>query len=411
MTSFRKPAAIAAVMAAFSLCLCAGPGRAADPFIPGAYLWTQAHDADLKGTAGQGNGDWAAYKSWLGVPALAVESDAGWGPGDWYDSSQHVNWNAPWGTMQQRQGAALPVVMLGIAQMPSDPNANDPWEKKLAWEDKTWQLEADGDPATMAYFATYAQELDKGSTGFGAFRSVIIRLGYEFDGGWNPFGNLNAMSKMPGNYIQAWRNIVKTMRANDPKHVIKGFCWNPTDGNVQIDQFAYYPGDDSVDYIGFDEYDFGYNGDYKVTAEQPTQAQQDAAWKDMELPRINRFADFSRAHGNKPVVVGEWGLWQLNDKSHPSGGDNPSYIRRMHDWMADPRNHVYLEVYFETPSDGVSQLWPGGRNGGWHHGTTFPKSAALYRTLFGAASYAPPVKKPVVKAAPPKAKRARAKRR
>ena len=36
----------------------------------------------------------------------------------------------------------------------------------------------------------------------------------------------------------------------------------------------------------------------------------------------------------------------------------------MHDWMADPQNHVYLEVYFETPSDGVSQLWPGGKNCG-----------------------------------------------
>ena len=410
VTSRVTKSAIALLLAAFGLAICAKAGRAADPFIPGTYLWTQAYDADLKGSAGQGNGDWAAYKAWLGAPALAVESDAGWGPGNWWDSSQHVNWNAAWGTMQQRQGAALPVVMLGIGQMPSDPNGNDPWEKKLAWENKTWQLEADNDPATMAYFATYAQELDKGSLGFGAFKGAIIRLGYEFDGGWNPFGNLNAMSKMPGNYIQAWRNIVKTMRANDPKHVIKGFCWNPTDGNVQIDQFAYYPGNDFVDYIGFDEYDFGYNGDYKVSADQPTQAQQDAAWKNMELPRINRFADLSRAHGNKPVIVGEWGLWQLSDKSHPSGGDNPSYIRRMHDWMADPKNHVYLEVYFETPSDGVSQLWPGGKNAAWRHGTTFPKSAALYRTLFGAASHPQEAKNAAGKARSVKARRSKAKR-
>jgi len=374
---------LAALLALFCLCVGVKPARAADPFLPGAYLWTQAYDGDLKGSAGGGNGDWRAYKSWLGVPALAVESDTAWGPGDWYDCCQHVNWNAPWGTMQQRQGRALPIVLLGIGQMPSDPNGNDTWEQKLAWENKTWQREADNDPEIMAYFATYAQELDKGSGGFGAFRSVIIRLGYEFDGGWNPFGNLNVMSKMPGNYIAAWRNIVKTMRANDPKHVIKGFLWNPTDGNVQVNTADYYPGDDWVDFIGFDEYDFGYNGDYKVSTAQPTQAQQDAAWRDMELPRINRFADLSRAHGNKPLIVGEWGLWQLGDKSHPSGGDNPSYIRRMHDWMADPKNHVYLEVYFETPADGVSQLWPGGKNSAWRHGTTFPKSAALYRKLFG----------------------------
>ena len=374
---------VTALLAALLVCACPMPGRAADPFLAGAYLWTQAYDHDLKGSAGDGNGDWAAYKAWLGAPRLAVESDGGWG--DWYNCCEHVNWNAPWGTMQGRHGAALPAVVLGIGQMPWDPNGNDTWEQKLAWENKMWQREADNDPEVMAHFATYARELNQGSGGFGPFHRVIIRLGYEFDGGWNPFGNLNVMSKMPGNYVAAWRNIIKTMRANDPKHIIQGFLWNPTDGNVQIDQFAYYPGDAFVDYIGFDEYDFGYNGDYKVGTEQPTQAMQDAAWKNMELPRINKFAALARAHGGKPIIIGEWGLWQLNDKSHPSGGDNPSYIRRMHDWMADPQNHVYLEVYFETPADGVSQLWPGGKNAAWHKGTTFPKSAALYRKLFGGA--------------------------
>ena len=130
-------------------CLCVVVKSApADPFIPGAYLWTQAYDGDIKGSAGGGTGDWNSYKSWLGVSSLAVESDGGWG--DWYDCSQHVNWNAPWGTMQQRHGAALPLVILGIGQMPWDPTSSDSWDKKLAWENKTWQLEAAGDPATLA---------------------------------------------------------------------------------------------------------------------------------------------------------------------------------------------------------------------------------------------------------------------
>ena len=383
-TTSRTVAARLAAAALMMLNLCARPAPAADSVLRGAYLWTQAYDADLRGSAGQGNGDWAAYKSWLGAPALAVESDPGWGPGDWDDCCGHVGWNAPWGTMQRRRGAALPVVVLGMGQMPWDPSPNDTWEQKLAWEDKTWQREADGDPEILARFATFARELDEGSGGFGGFHSVVIRLGYEFDGGWNPFGNLNVMSHMPGNYIRAWRNIVRVMRANDPKHVIRGFLWNPTDANVQVRTADFYPGDDWVDFLGFDEYDFAYNGAYPTggTA-QPTQAMQDKAWYTAELPRINAFADLSRAHGDKPIIIGEWGLWQLGDKSHPSGGDNPSYIRRMHDWMADPRHHVLLEVYFETPSDGVSQLWPGGKNAAWRRGTAFPRSAALYRTLFG----------------------------
>lgn len=356
---------------------------AVQPFIRAAYLWNTAFDKDIN----SGKGEWLEYKQWLGVSQLGAEADPGWS--NWYDCAQHLSWNAPWGKQQQRYGAQLPAVVLSIGQMPWDPEQSHSWEQKLAWENATWKAEAANDPTLMGYFANYAKELnDLG------FQNVIIRLGYEFDGGWNPFGNLNVMSDMPGNYIKAWQNIVTAMRKADTRHVIKGFFWNPTDGNVQIDQFKYYPGDAYTDFIGFDEYDFGYDGTYKVGTEQPTQAQQDAAWKNMELPRINRFADFARQH-DKRIILGEWGLWQLNDKSHPSGGDNPSYIQHMYDWMADPKNRVYMEVYFETPSDGDSQLWPH-----WNKETTFPKSAALYRKLFGGPAAKRPKPASVIKTLP-----------
>jgi len=374
------------------------PASAANPFIEASYLYNQGYDTDLSANAGPGNGNWLAYKNWLGVSAMAAEADPGWSQGDWWDCAQHTSWNAPWGTMQQRYGSALPTVVLGMGQMPLDPNYGagtyaDGWNEEMAWENQQWQLEANNDPTIMAYFANYAQEVDNGAGGSGAFNNVIIRLGYEFDGGWNPFGNLNVMSNMPNNYIQAWRNIITTMRANDPKHIIK-FCWNPTDGNVQINSFSFYPGDAYVDYIGFDEYDYVYNGDYPVGTAQPTLAQQTAAWNDVELPRINAFSSFASSTNTSrpgyiagrtvPLVVGEWGLWQLNDQWHPSGGDNPFYIQHMHDWMADPNNHVYLECYFEYASDGDHHLWPY-----WPYPTQsptpFPNAAALYKTIFSDA--------------------------
>ena len=320
-----------------------GTARAqtATPFEQSVYLYNQAYDTDLNGSAGSGTGNWGKYRAWLGIPSLGAEADPGWGPGDWWDCCQHVNWNAPWGTMQQRYGTNLPTVILGMGEMPSDPNSSDTWTQKLAWEDQQWQLEAANDPTLMGYFANYAQEVD--SLGF---TKVTIRLGYEFDGGWNPFGNLNSMSNMPGNYIKAWQNIVTTMRANDPKHLIK-FCWNPTDSNVQIYTPDYYPGDAYVDYVGIDTYDVSYKGDYPVGTAQPTKAQQSAAWTNSELPRINAFADLARAHA-KPMVIGEWGLWQLNDGNHPSGGDNPTYIQNMFTWLSDPNNHVAAACYFEV---------------------------------------------------------------
>ncbi len=346
------------------------PASAATRFEQSAYLYTQAYDTDLSGSGGQGTGNWGTYRTWLGVANLGAESDPGWG--NWWDCCQHVSWNSPWAAQQQRKGANLPTVILGMGQMPFDPNTNDTWAQKLAWEDQQWQLEANNDPTTMGYFANYAREVN--SLGF---KKVVIRLGYEFDGGWDPYGNLNSMSNMPNNYIAAWRNIVNTIRANDSGGIIK-FCWNPTDANVQVTSANYYPGDAYVDYIGFDEYDFAYGGVYPVGTSQPTQAQRDAAWSNVELPRINAMANLGRAHG-KPLIVGEWGLWQLNDGSHPSGGDNTSYIQRMYTWMSDPSNNVAIECYFEAPSDGNSSL------SGIFGPTTFPNSAALYKQLFSDA--------------------------
>ncbi len=299
-------------MAAFALgigafVLASPPIAAAPRFETSVYLYNQAYDADMTGPAGKGTGNWAKYKAWLGAKSLGAEADPGWGPGDWCDCAQHVNWNLPWAAQQQRKGASLPTVMRGMGQMPSDPNSNHSWDQKMAWENATWKAEANNDPTIMGYFANYAKEVN--SLGF---KKVVIRLGYEFDGGWNPFGNLNVMSNMPNNHIAAWRNIVTTMRPGR----IKSFL---------------------------------------ASMSSPT-------W---------------HAH-HKPLVVGEWGLWQLNDASHPSGGDNTTYIQRMYDWMNDPYNNVAIACYFEAPADGNSSL------SGIFGPTTFPKSAALYKKLFGA---------------------------
>ncbi len=41
----------------------------------------------------------------------------------------------------------------------------------------------------------------------------------------------------------------------------------------------------------------------------------------------------------------EWGLWERPD-GH-GGGDNPYFIERMHEFIADPANNVAYQAYFE----------------------------------------------------------------
>jgi len=104
----------------------------AQPFEASVYLYNLAYDKDLNSAAGNGSGNWSKYKAWLRAANLGAESDPGWGPGDWWDCAQHVNWGAPWGTMQQCYGAAIPTVILGMGQMPSDPTSSHSWDQKLA---------------------------------------------------------------------------------------------------------------------------------------------------------------------------------------------------------------------------------------------------------------------------------------
>jgi hypothetical protein len=81
-------------------------------------------------------------------------------------------------------------------------------------------------------------------------KPVYLRIGYEFDGGWNA-GYENA-----GNYIAAWRHIVDGLRKAGVSNV--EYVWQsaafPLDilndgGYTDIRQW--YPGDEYVDWLGF----------------------------------------------------------------------------------------------------------------------------------------------------------------
>lgn len=296
------------------------------------------------------------YKAWLGVSALGVETD----PGGWssWENTAEGDDNFHWGDQQTRHGtAALPDILLGIGTMPYSPHGYD-----LAWEGRQWQLEADNDPAAMQHFVTLGSHI----AGW-HYKSVIIRMDYEFDGGWDPYGNLNVIPNMPGNFVKAWRNIVttvrRTVRQQNPSIQVK-FLWNPTDSNVQVRSSDFYPGDAFVDYIGFDNYDYDYSGVYRPGV-QPDAAAQRKAWEQAIRPRMQWFADFAAA-GNAgrrsggipgrsiPLIAGEWGLWQVDPQGRPAGGDDPVYIQNMYDWLCS--HNVFMESYFETPADGRSTL-------------------------------------------------------
>jgi hypothetical protein len=178
--------------------------------------------------------------------------------------------------------------------------------------------------------------------------TAIIRLGWEMnlvDSAWFAKGQ-------EADYINAFRRIVGLFRrySNDFK-----FDWCPGWGPQEFAADLAYPGDDVVDYIGLDVYDFKYDG-------SPQQR-----WDTYYLKApfgLQWHRDFSVQHG-KRMSYPEWGVGNF--------GDNPFFVQQMHDWLLKNEENIAYAAYFN-----VDGLWPTQIDN-----NRFPKSQKLFRRLFG----------------------------
>jgi hypothetical protein len=198
---------------------------------------------------------------------------------------------------------------------------------------------------------------------------MIIRLGWEMNGNTFPWrvdvdgGAGAATDAEVANYKAAYRHVVQVMNAANPE---LQFEWEP---NVSLDDAGrpleqLYPGDDVTDYIGLAVYDYNICGSANTV---------DGRWNCLQDPIANRaddngmihHASFAAAH-NKPMTYTEYGLWPTT-RSPGGGGDNPTFIHRMADWMQS--HNVAYQVYNEGHSD--------------HTLNNFPNSKAAYQLRFG----------------------------
>ncbi len=132
--------------------------------------------------------------------------------------------------------------------------------------------------------ATFFSKIDK---------PVYLRIGYEFDGGWN------AGYEKAGNYIAAWRHIVDGLRKAGATNV--EYVWQsaafPLDilndgGYTDIRQW--YPGDEYVDWLGFSLFLTPDEGPAVDVDFQPPTGRE----------LIGKVLELARERG-KPVFIGE----------------------------------------------------------------------------------------------------------
>ncbi len=134
---------------------------------------------------------------------------------------------------------------------------NVTWEPWL-WDDTEKIHLSDINEGT---WDSYIAEWGAAAAAFG--KTVFVRWGHEFNGDWYPWG-IAQNGQDPLNYIKAYRRVHDIVVQEGAKNVV--WVWGPNAGTVPAqdwnDPLLAYPGDDYVDWIALDGYDFESNASF-----------------------------------------------------------------------------------------------------------------------------------------------------
>ncbi|MDO5628688.1 MAG: glycosyl hydrolase [Mobilicoccus sp.] len=161
------------------------------------------------------------------------------------------------------------------------------------------------------------------------YPTAYVRPGWEFNiRDWDWAVTKNNVEE----YKQGFRNASTSLKKGGPDLRIV-FNPNAGKGNSLADARLAYPGDDVVDIIGIDAYDWSppYD-DGRGWERHRTQA---GGW--------DFWGDFARERG-KQFAVPEWGVIT---GSPDSGGDNPHYINKVMGWMRENADIMAFDTYFD----------------------------------------------------------------
>jgi hypothetical protein len=134
---------------------------------------------------------------------------------------------------------------------------NVTWEPWL-WNDNERIHLADINSGT---WDRYISSWGAAAAAFG--KPIFVRWGHEFNGDWYPWA-IAKNGQAPADYIKAYRRVHDLVVRSGAKNVV--WVWCPNSGSVPSEPWnealASYPGDEYVDWIAIDGYDFESNASF-----------------------------------------------------------------------------------------------------------------------------------------------------
>jgi glycosyl hydrolase family 26 len=134
-------------------------------------------------------------------------------------------------------------------------------------------------------------------------RPLYLRFAHEMNLPHSQWGA--GEGNRPADYVAAWRRVVDVFRTEDARNV--RFVWSPDVDDGSAPFAAWYPGDDYVDWVGLDGYNWG-------------TARPGSRWQSLldvfgpSYARLTRLSD-------RPVMIAE-------TASAEAGGDKAAWIRQ-----------------------------------------------------------------------------------
>jgi hypothetical protein len=175
---------------------------------------------------------------------------------------------------------------------------------------------------------------------------VFLRFAWEMNGSWMDYSS-SANGPDATGYILAWQHVVSRFRMASASNVRFIWCPNEDDSpNVEGNHLEnYWPGEDWVDILGFD----GYNW----SNQEPTRG--DGSWRTFEQVCASPYARLADLSPDLPIWVCELGTTEA-DAGDPPGATKQRWFLDMFATQKYPR--LQAVVYFsEDDTTSVRRDW------------------------------------------------------